>query len=234
MTSNTNQYPDWVRDAIFYQIFPDRFYRGKTGPQDRQLEPWGDPPCTDSFFGGDLVGIRQKLDHLRTLNVNALYLTPIFRAETNHKYDTTDYYQIDPAFGTNANFREFIESLHAREVKVILDGVFNHSGEKFPAFEDLLSKGERSAYKDWYRVLKFPLATHPTTYETCGGCTYLPKFNLGNEQVRSLLLHVADFWIKGYGIDGWRLDSAVKVPGFFWKEFYTVVKNASTDAYVAG
>lgn len=234
MSSSIQQSPSWVKDAIFYQIFPDRFYRGRADQENKSFEPWGNLPRVDSFFGGNLDGILKKLDHLQMLKINALYLTPIFKAETNHKYDTSDYYLIDPAFGSNEEFKMFVDSLHQQSLKVILDGVFNHSGEKFPPFVDLWNKGEKSSYKEWYRILRFPLTIYPTTYETCGGCTYLPKFNLDNEQVRALLLDVARYWIKNYSIDGWRLDSAVKVPTNFWKDFYTIVKGLSPDAYVTG
>jgi cyclomaltodextrinase len=234
MNSNIQSYPDWVRDSIFYQIFPDRFCRGGNALSGTGIEPWGNRPTANNFFGGNLDGIGQKLDHLKELNINAVYLTPIFRAETNHKYDTADYYLIDPGFGSNESFKEFVENLHHHKIRLILDGVFNHSGKNFPPFVDLLKEGEKSPYRDWYRVLRFPLTIHPTTYETCGGSTYLPKLNLEHEEVRSFLLDVARFWIEKYGIDGWRLDSAVKVPRSFWKEFHATVKKASPEAYVVG
>lgn len=234
MDAILQQYPDWIRDSIFYQIFPDRFQRGSNGPMKTGLEPWGNKPTADNFFGGNLDGILHKLDHLRQLNINAVYLTPIFTGGTNHKYDTADYYSIDPGFGSNESFKGFVENLHYYQIRLILDGVFNHSGEDFPAFVNLVKEGEKSPYRDWYKVLQFPLTTHPTTYETCGGCTYLPKFNLENDEVRSFLLDVARFWIEKYGIDGWRLDSAVKVPRSFWQEFYAAVKKASPEAYVVG
>jgi glycosidase len=234
MNSQNKIYPEWVKDSIFYQIFPDRFFKGKNSPVQKNYEPWGNRPTPDNFFGGNLDGINKKLDHLKTFNINAIYLTPIFEGDSNHKYDTIDYYKIDPGFGTNEDFKGFIENLHNNKIKLVLDCVFNHSGNLFPAFVDLLKNGKNSIYKDWYRVLRYPLMTNPTTYETCGGCTYLPKFNIENRKVQEFLLDVAVFWIQKYGIDGWRLDSVVKTPKNFWKEFYSLIKESSPGTYVVG
>lgn len=234
MPFQTAQPPAWVKDAIFYQIFPDRFSNGDPANDPRNCEPWGNPPTPANFFGGDLAGIAQKLDYLQRLKINALYLTPIFQAETNHRYDTTDYYNIDPALGTNTSFQYFVNQLHERGLRIILDGVFNHTGDSFPQFQNLLQENERSPYKDWYLVHKYPLQVNPTSYETCGGCTYLPKLNIHNSEVRSYLLDVARFWLFEACIDGWRLDSAVKISQDFWQEFRQVVKTTSPQAYIVG
>ena len=107
--------PDWVPDAIFYQIFPDRFCRGEPYPQIPNMASWNDVPTRENFFGGNLQGILDRLDYLQNeLGVNAIYLNPIFRAETNHRYDTSDYFQIDPALGTNESFRDLVEEIHRR------------------------------------------------------------------------------------------------------------------------
>ena len=134
MPFDVSSSPDWVKDAIFYHIFPDRFHNGDASNDPANCEPWGNLPTPTNFFGGDLAGIFAKMDYLEKLKVNALYLTPIFKAETNHKYDTTDYYTVDPAFGTNAVLRALVEGLHQRDMHIILDGVFNHTGAMFPQF----------------------------------------------------------------------------------------------------
>ena len=123
--------PDWVTDAIFYQVFPDRFCNGDPSNDPPGVEPWGNPPSRENFFGGDLQGVLRKLDHLQDLGVNALYLNPIFRAHTNHKYDTCDYLEVDPAFGSNDLLRELAREVHRRDMRIILDGVFNHCGDGF-------------------------------------------------------------------------------------------------------
>jgi glycosidase len=226
--------PGWLKDAIFYQIFPDRFYNGDRSNDPTVCEPWGNVPTPANFFGGDLAGIALKLDHLKKLKVNALYLTPIFKAETNHKYDTADYLTVDPAFGTNDEFKGLVDKLHDDQIKIILDGVFNHTGSGFSHFRDLVKNGEKSQYKDWYLVHDFPISINPTSYETCGGCTYLPKLNFDNPAVRSYILEVARYWIREFGIDGWRLDSAIKVPVHFWQEFNKTIKEVSPNAYLVG
>ncbi|MBC7092390.1 alpha-amylase, partial [Candidatus Bipolaricaulota bacterium] len=106
--------PEWVRDAVFYQIFPDRFRNGDPGNDPSGVCPWGAIPDRQSFFGGDLAGVLEKLGYLQDLGITTLYLTPIFKAPTNHKYDTEDYFQVDPAFGGNDALRELTSALHAR------------------------------------------------------------------------------------------------------------------------
>jgi glycosidase len=124
-----------VRDAIFYQIFPDRFCNGDLGNNPAGVLPWDSRPSRISFFGGDLLGIVGKLDYLQDLGVNALYLTPIFEAPSNHKYDTTDYFRVDPAFGGDDALQKLVAALHERKMRIVLDGVFNHCSEEHPFFQ---------------------------------------------------------------------------------------------------
>lgn len=114
--------PDWVFDTIFYQIFPDRFYNGDRSNDPVCIEPWGNPPTRENFFGGDLQGIREKLDYLQDLGINGIYLNPIFKAKTNHKYDTEDYFTIDPSFGNNELLKKLVHEIHERKMRIILDG----------------------------------------------------------------------------------------------------------------
>ena len=125
--------PDWLKDAIFYQIFPDRFARSPRmhHPRGIRLKPWGSPPEEQGYQGGDLHGIVDKLDYLQFLGVNALYLNPIFSSASNHRYHTYDYYQVDPLLGGNEALRELLDAAHDRQMRVILDGVFNHTGRGF-------------------------------------------------------------------------------------------------------
>lgn len=225
---------DWIKEAVFYQIFPDRFHNGDPTNDPLRTEPWGNPPTRTNFFGGDLQGVMDKLPYLRGLGINALYLNPIFKAQTNHKYDTTDYYSIDPAFGNNALFSRLVHELHMNGIRIVLDGVFNHCGESFFAFEDLMKHEAESEYKDWFIVRSFPITDNPLSYHTCGGASYLPKFNVENPQVQDFIYKIATFWLKEAGIDGWRLDVPCKIPLPFWQKFRSVVKSTNPQAYLIG
>jgi cyclomaltodextrinase / maltogenic alpha-amylase / neopullulanase len=229
-----NVIPDWDADAIFYQIFPERFSNGDPTNDPPATEPWGNPPTRDNFFGGDLQGILDKLDYLQGLGVNTLYLNPIFKAQTNHKYDTTDYFEVDPSFGNNDLFVALVAELHRRGMRIILDGVFNHCGDNFWAFKDVEINGKSSTYVDWFIIRSFPLTRNPLSYYTCGGAPYLPKLNHKNPQVQEYIYKIATYWLKEAAIDGWRLDVPCKIPIPFWQEFRKVVRDANPDAYLVG
>jgi cyclomaltodextrinase len=226
--------PDWVPDAIFYQIFPDRFCNGDRSNDPPDTESWGNPPTRENFFGGDLQGIFEKLDYLQNLGVNALYFNPIFRARTNHKYDTCDYFEVDPAFGSNDLLKELVREVHRRSMHIILDGVFNHCGDGFWAFEDVKARGAASPYADWFIVRSYPIRASPLSYYTCGGAPYLPKLNLNHGPVQEYILNVARYWLEEAGIDGWRLDTPCKIPLAFWREFRAAMKAVNPQAYLVG
>lgn len=226
--------PDWVPDAIFYQIFTDRFYNGDPSNDPPGTEPWGNPPSRENFFGGDLQGILRKLDYLQGLGVNALYLNPIFRARTNHKYDTCDYFEVDPAFGSNDLLKELVRELHRRDMRIILDGVFNHCGDGFWAFEDVKARGAASPYADWFIVRSYPIRARPPSYYTFSDAAYMPKLNLNHRPVREYVLKVATYWLEEAAIDGWRLDVPFRIPLAFWREFRAAVKAVNPQAYLVG
>jgi cyclomaltodextrinase len=234
--------PDWVKHAVFYQIFPDRFARsrGSTPPCGIQFKPWGSPPEQQGFQGGDLLGIIDKLDHLQALGVTALYLTPIFASASNHRYHTYDYYQVDPLLGGNAALRKLLDEAHDRRMRVILDGVFNHASRGFWAFHHILENGANSPYLDWFIIRGWPLhaypgdVRHPPNYDCWWGLPALPKFNIRNPGVREYLLEVARYW-AAFGIDGWRLDVPTEIDDVsFWQAFRQVVKTVNPDAYLCG
>ncbi|MGD0002825.1 MAG: glycoside hydrolase family 13 protein [Anaerolineaceae bacterium] len=224
----------WIQDAIFYQIFPDRFANGDPTNDPAGTKPWGSPPTRNNFCGGDLQGILDHLDHLENLGITALYLTPIFKARSNHKYDTCDYLSVDPAFGSNELLRQLVDACHTRGMRVILDAVFNHSGDGFWAFEDLCQHGSASAYADWFFPGGFPIQQDPPNYQTCGGVGFLPKLNTANPALRNYLLHVSRYWLEEAHTDGWRLDVPWKVPLEFWREFRQIVKTTKPEAYIVG
>jgi cyclomaltodextrinase len=231
--------PYWVQDAIFYQIFPDRFANGDTSIDPPNIQKWGTPPTNWGFQGGDLRGILQHLDYLLDLGVNALYLNPIFLASSNHRYNTSDYFQIDPRLGTLADFQALVDAFHENDMRIILDGVFNHCGRGFFAFNDVLENKERSAFKDWFYINKFPLDAYngdgdAQNYLGWWSHKALPKLNTGNLLVRKYIFSVARYWIE-QGADGWRLDVPNEIDeDAFWEEFRNVVKSANRDAYLTG
>lgn len=228
--------PAWVKDAVFYQIFPERFAKGDPSIDPVNVEPWGGEPTPHNFFGGDLQGVIDHLDHIADLGITAIYFTPLFEATTNHKYDTHDYMKIDPHFGTNEKLKELVEACHARGIKVLLDAVFNHSGRTFPPFVDAQKNGTKSQYADWFHVRQWPLEVidHVPTYDTFAFEPLMPKLNTENADVKAYLLEVARYWIEEIGIDGWRLDVANEVDHQFWREFRQTVKAVNPDAYILG
>lgn len=228
--------PEWVKDAVFYQIFPERFANGNPELNPENVEPWGGEPTPSNFFGGDLQGVMDHLDYLSELGINAIYFTPIFEATTNHKYDTEDYLRVDRHFGDADTVKRLVKLCHERGIRVLLDAVFNHSGKTFAPFVDVQENGEKSKYKDWFHVHEFPLDVKDgiPTYETFGFEPHMPKLNTENPEVKDYLLKVAEYWIKEVGMDGWRLDVADEVDDAFWRDFRRVVKAANPEAYILG
>ncbi|XID92155.1 alpha amylase N-terminal ig-like domain-containing protein [Paenibacillaceae bacterium WGS1546] len=228
--------PAWVKDAVFYQIFPERFANGDPSNDPEGTLPWGGEPTSGNFFGGDLQGVIDHLDHLEQLGVNAIYFNPLFEATTNHKYDTANYMRVDRHFGTNETLKQLVEACHARGIRVLLDAVFNHSGHTFPPFVDVVEKGADSEYADWFHVRSFPLEVRDgvPTFDTFAFTEFMPKLNTENTEVQTYLLEVARYWIEEVGIDGWRLDVANEVDHRFWRKFRDTVKAANPDAYILG
>lgn len=225
------QIPDWVKDAIFYQIFPERFRNGDPANDPPGTEPWGTAPTRDNFLGGDLEGVTQGLDYVADLGCNALYLTPVFKAATNHKYDTYDYFQIDPHFGDDAAFDRLVREVKRRGMRLVLDGVFNHCGVGFAPFKDVLEKGERSPYRDWFMPYSFPLRPELPNYATCGGVGWLPRLNTRNPEVEAFVHEVVLHWL-GRGIDGWRMDVPYEIETSFWRRLRQAVRARYPEAYL--
>ncbi|MBP1969356.1 cyclomaltodextrinase [Virgibacillus natechei] len=228
--------PDWVKNTIWYQIFPERFANGNTNLNPHGTLPWASTePTRTNFFGGDFQGIINHLDHLVDLGINGIYLTPIFKAYSNHKYDTIDYMEIDPQFGDKNTFKKLVQKCHDKGIRVMLDAVFNHSGYYFPPFQDVLEKDEASTYKDWFHIREFPIKTEPKpNFDSFAFTSHMPKLNTKNPEVKAYLLDVATYWIKEFDIDGWRLDVANEVDHQFWRDFRTAVKTVKPDAYILG
>ena len=226
---------EWMDTAVFYQIFIDRFCRGDFDKKDDYINlHWGDIPNPKSFAGGDIKGIQEKLDYIRGLNVNAIYLTPIFLSKSNHKYDIEDYYSVDPCFGTNKGFKEFVLQAHSKGIRVVLDAVFNHCSEYLSQFQDVIKNGKSSKYFDWFIISGDNIDKDKVNYETFAHCSYMPKLNTSNHEVQEFLLDITEYWMVEYNIDGWRLDVSDEISHDFWRAFRKKVKELNPECVIIG
>ncbi len=227
-----------MADAVFYQIFPDRFARSGRVDMGARLDTWDEPPTVTGYKGGDLWGVLDKLDQLQDLGITALWFNPIFQSASNHRYHTYDYFTVDPLLGGNEAFDALIEGTKARGIRVILDAVLNHASRGFFQFNDIAEHQEKSAFVDWFSVREFPVDPYnedvPATYDAWWGLHALPKFNTDHEAVREYLWRVGTHWME-QGIDGWRLDvpNEITTPGF-WDEFRRRVRAVNPDGYITG
>lgn len=261
----TDAAPPWLAETVFYQVFPDRFangapelnvrdgeyeYRGKK-PRLRAWDDVGEAGNSNEhldFYGGDLIGIEQHLDHIQELGANALYLTPVFESPSNHKYDTQDYDRIDPHFGSNDDFARLTGALHQRGMRVILDGVFNHVGIAHKWF-NRAGFYEGGAYQDPdspYREF-FIFRHYPDDYACWKGIESLPKLNFASRKLRDAVYRspngVALRWLDHpWAIDGWRLDvanmlgrnGAQQIHHEVWREFRAALKARRPDCFILG
>lgn len=224
----------WLNNAVFYQIFIDRFDKASEKDESYINASWGDLPTPKSFFGGDLDGICKHLDYIQELGVTALYLNPIFKSLSNHKYDIIDYYEIDEMFGGKEAFKRLVKACHERGIKIILDAVFNHVSEKFYPFDQVMALGKQSEYFDWFVIDGDKINADRDNYDCFAACKYMPKLNTNNPEVQSYLIDVAKHYITEYGIDGWRLDVADEVSHDFWRQMRRKIKAVNPDAVLIG
>ena len=197
---------------------------------------WDTLPTRENMFGGNLAGIVDKLDYIASLGVNAVYLCPIFKSNSNHRYHTVDYFEIDPVLGTLKDFDKLVKKAHKLGLRVILDGVFNHCSRGFFQFNSLMELGKNSPYVDWFHVHGWPLHAYSgkPNYDCWWGYPALPKFNTDNPDVREYLFSVGEYWMKR-GIDGWRLDVPNEIDDdSFWQEFRRRIKAVNPEAYIVG
>lgn len=247
---STYKTPDFAKGNIIYHIFVDRFNRAdgvKTKRKYRLHESFSESPevvsadgkyYADDFFGGNFNGIREKLDYLEELGVGIIYLSPIFKAYSNHRYDTGDYLKVDELLGTEDDFKRLLDAAHEKGMKVILDGVFNHSGadslyfNKFGTYDSLGAyQSKSSPYYDWYYFKKFP-----DEYACWWGCDNVPDLNKSNKDYRALVFGengVVEKWQK-LGADGWRLDVVDELPIDFVNLLIKKIKSVNKDALVIG
>ncbi|AIQ49222.1 alpha amylase [Paenibacillus sp. FSL R7-0273] len=204
--------PAWSSGAVVYQIYPS------------------------SYNQGNLQGITDRIPYLQELGVTVIYMTPIFESPSGHKYNTSDYYRIDPDFGTADDLKKLVDEAHRHGIRVLLDAVFNHSGDTFFAFRDVLDKGETSRYKDWFFIRSYPVSQHPEpTYETFARAeAHMPKLNMNNPETADYMLAVARHWVREAGIDGWRLDVANEVDPQFWTRLRRELKAEFPELLLIG
>jgi cyclomaltodextrinase len=229
--------PEWVKDAVFYQIFPDRFAKSQRVFKPANLLDWSDEPHPQKYHGGDLLGVLENLDHIQDLGATAVYMTPIFQSASNHRYHTHDYYQVDPLLGGNKALRELIDEIHRRGMRIVLDGVFNHCSRGFFQFNDVLENGPHSPWIEWFKIKSWPLAPYtgsrPAGYEGWRENRSLPEFDTDHPEAREYIMQIAEFWVREFGIDGWRLDVAGEIlTEGFWEEFRTRVRAIDPDSYI--
>ncbi len=215
---------EWFTNSTVYQIFPDRF--SKVPPY---IETKG------MKYGGNIKGIINRLDYLTKLGVNAIYLNPVFLSDSYHRYDIIDYYELDPVFGEKDELKELVDLCHAKGIKIIFDGVFNHTSDKFFAFKDVLENGEASLYKDWYYVDSFSVVNYPIpNYECFSFYGGMPKLNTANPETARYLFDVVKYWILEFDVDGWRFDAADEVNRKFWRDLRTEIKALKKDVVLIG
>lgn len=231
--------PTWVKDTVWYQIFPERFANGDQTNDPANVRPWGQGPVRrDSFYGGDLQGVIDHLDDLAALGINGLYLCPIFTSPSNHKYDTIDHFAIDPNFGTKADFQALVDGAHARGMRVMLDAVFNHFGDQSPQWQDVMKNGQQSRFADWFHIHDWPVGRDAETgqlnYETFATGAAMPKVNTQNPAVQRYLIEVTKYWIEQFNIDAWRFDVADEVDHGFWRQLCGALRVVKPDVYLLG
>ena len=246
--------PAWFARGITYQIFPDRFHRlsvpAPCSPGQRTIhEDWSDTPDylpdasgeirNSDFFGGSLAGITAKLDYLAGLGVSTLYLNPIFLADSNHRYNTADYKEIDPLLGSEEDFRSLCREAHKRDMHILLDGVFNHTGSNSRYFNALgefpdvgAAQSPDSPYASWYSFHPWP-----SEYDAWWGIRTLPAVNENAPSYRDYIIHDPDSVVRHWlrqGADGWRLDVADELPDDFIAQLRAVMTEEKADSFLLG
>ncbi len=223
--------PQWLKGLTWYQIFVDRFYTSNP-----KLD-WKTHPVTNQMmFGGSLKGIIEKLDYLEDLGIQGLYLNPIFDSPTAHKYDTTDYYTIDPSFGSMDDLKQLVQQAHQKNIKVMLDGVFNHAGYHHPFFQDVIQNETKSLYHEYFLVKSYPIQKKADdgdpSYETFAFAASMPKWNTNNPKVIEYLSDVAAYYVKEADIDGWRMDVSEEPSRALWHKINEKINPIRSDVWM--
>ncbi len=236
--ADLNRTPEWAADTVWYHIFPDRFFRGSGSKADPDIVSWREEGTVNNNerFGGNLKGITEKLEYLAHLGINGIYLMPIFESASVHHYETDNYFHIDPALGTDRDMERLVAKAHSLGMRVMMDAVFNHCGSGFAPWADVLKKGRKSRYRDWFFVNEWPIKGGSDTmdgrYYTFSFFGHMPKLNTGNEEVIAYFEKVCRTWIKKYDIDGIRMDAGNEVAHYFLQRLSRTIKKLRPDFYI--
>lgn len=234
--------PEWVKECVWYQIFPSRFAKGEYAECKKEFLPWaklGQQVSNHECYGGNLQGIIDRLDYLRDLGITGIYSTPVNQSASQHKYDTADYLAIDSDFGTNEIFARLVKEAHDRGIRIMVDGVFNHCGKEFFAWQDVLKNRENSRYKDWFFINDFNIRDDDWNsgkgrFYTFAFVDNMPKLNTNNSEVQNYFIDVCKKWIEEFDVDGIRLDVANEPSHEFWKKLNAELKSVKPDFYIVG
>lgn len=227
--------PAWAEGVMIYQVLVDRFADGNPSNNPDPVRPWTALPDRNTYYGGDFAGLVSKLDYLKDLGVGLLYLSPVFRSPSYHKYDTADYESVEAIYGGKEGLKELVRAAHAKGIRILLDGVFNHCSSDHPFFRDLLEKQERSVYRDWFEPYGFPVSFEKANYNNFANqVPRMPRFNTANPEVAAYLSGIAARWTAELEIDGWRLDVADEVAHPFWRRFREAVRAVNPEALIVG
>ena len=226
---------------VVYQIFPERFNLGNHNKDKSYItRDWnskdmrGNQFNRNVFLGGDLQGIIAKLDYIKDLGVDIIYMTPINKSSSNHKYNVEDYYKIDEHFGDDETFKNLVDLAHEKGLKIVMDLVFNHSSKDHPFFQDVLAKGKESKYYNFYCMQDKPLKTDNLNYYSFNSCGYMPKLNSNNPEVQDYFAKVGEYYLNKFHVDGFRLDVANEVSHDFWINFNKRVKAIDPNCIIIG
>ena len=233
--------PDWAENIVWYQIFPDRFCNGTPEKNGDDITPWRNhgTVTNEEKFGGNLEGIRQRLSYLQELGITGIYLNPIMKAESNHKYDTTDYAKIDPSFGDADTMKALCKEAHEKGIRIMVDAVFNHSGRKFEPWIDILEHGKESRYADWFMIEDWEQVqkrgdTRDRRFYSFAFTDGMPKLNTNNEEVIQYFCKICEDWVREFDIDGIRFDVGNEVSHRFLKRIREHLKTIKPDIYLLG
>ncbi len=233
--------PKWVRNTVWYQIFPDRFSRASDFVNSGRFREWGDfsNPGYNDLYGGSLKGIAERLPYIKELGISGIYLTPIFLSNSNHKYNIFDYKTVDPDFGTNKDFKRLVDTAHDLDIRVMIDAVFNHCGTQFFAWKDVCEKGRESKYYDWFFINSDDFNSE--NYSTADGRFYsfsfwagMPKLNTNNPEVQDYFSDLCVSWARDYGVDGIRFDVGDEISHAFIRRINSAVKAVNPEIFMLG
>jgi glycosidase len=227
--------PKWAEGEIIYQVLIDRFYDGCKENNPANIKDANVLPDRNTYYGGDFQGMIEKLDYIKSLGTKIIYMSPVFESPNYHKYDIKDYYKIEEIYGGEEGLKTLVEAAHNKDMKVVLDCVYNHCSNENEIFKDVVKNEERSKYKDWFYIEGFPIDEVNGNYDNFGALVpSMPRFNTSNKEVIDYLVDTACYWTEKLDIDGWRLDVCDEVSTSLWREFRRRLKAIKSDILIIG